>query len=99
MIPPECVVQQSEQGDGRDEVLAAIRAIIAQEFRAPLPDVEAAETLQDIPGMESLRILRAVARVEKQFGVELSDEAVFTLRTIGDLADLVLRQMAGANHG
>lgn len=45
--------------------------------------------LRTLDGVDSLRLLRLVTRVEEHFGVELDDAEVFDAHTVGALADLV----------
>ena len=42
--------------------------------------------LRALPGVESIKILRIVANLEREFDIRLDDQVVFRVRTIGGLA-------------
>ena len=79
-------------------VEAIICQVIAKELGVPIEMVEQAGTLRETPGMESLRLLRAVTGVEKKFGIELPDELVFSIESVPHLAEVVREQLAKGNH-
>lgn len=75
------------------KIAAEIREIFARELGIPVDWVEEASNIREVPGMESLRLLRAVTRVEKRFGIELADEAVFAIDSVTQLATLVAARL------
>jgi acyl carrier protein len=70
----------------RDELLA----LVVKELRTALPledrVVEESDLLQELPGIDSLRLVRIAAALE-QSGIEFDDETLFGAKTVGDLAD------------
>lgn len=68
---------------------AELCAIIAREFGVTPELVAEASSLRDTPGVESLRLLRAVTAIEKRFCIEVPDEMVFSVETVPQLAGLV----------
>ena len=43
-------------------------------------------------GLKSIDLLELITDVEDEFGVEVTDEAVETIRTVGDLLDYIESQ-------
>jgi acyl carrier protein len=83
---------------GNDLILETICAIFGAELGVPAEWVGTAESIREIPGMESLRMLRAVTKVEKHFGIELPDEAVFNIECVDQLARVVSERLAEIVH-
>lgn len=71
-----------------EDVSSTLRTILARELkRAPetlAPEANLAEL-----GLSSVKVLRAVAEVERRFGIELPDERVFACATLADLVRVV----------
>jgi acyl carrier protein len=55
-------------------------------------DVTADATLQSW-GLDSLKVMSLVFKIEQRYGVVLDEEDADDLRTVGDLAALVLRRI------
>jgi acyl carrier protein len=75
----------------RNELLGVVQA----QLRAELPlgghQVRESDVLRDLAGADSVRLLRVAVRLERQLGVEFSDEELFSALTVGDLADLLVQ--------
>lgn len=68
-----------------------VRAIVAEVLQIPEPDVLPGADLRTLPGIDSVKILRIVTRIEQKHGIELDEDVVFKLATCEHLADLVQR--------
>jgi acyl carrier protein len=55
-------------------------------------DVTADATLQSW-GLDSLKVMSLVFKIEERYGIVLDEEDADDLRTVGDLAALVLRRI------
>lgn len=68
------------------EMLNRIRLIANTEL-PPAGDVTADHNLRDLPGAESVKLLRIVGAVEELYDVEVDDEAMFgSVYLLRDLA-------------
>ncbi len=76
-------------------VLEEVRGQVAKELGVDLSQVEADTVLKQLPGSDSVRLLRVVAQVERVYDVEFEDEDIFRVRTPGELVGLVLAQLPG----
>jgi acyl carrier protein len=72
----------------REAVAQQIMDLINQDEQ--LFDLTAESSLQS-HGLDSLKIVSVVFKIEDHYDINLDDEAADDLRTVGDLADLVLR--------
>ncbi|MDH6222927.1 acyl carrier protein [Streptomyces pseudovenezuelae] len=76
-------------------VLDEVRAQTAKELGIDLGNIAEDTVLKELPGADSVRLLRVVAQIERVYDVEFEDEDIFDVRTPRQLAGLVLAQ-AGA---
>ena len=77
------------------DILDEIRRQVVAELGVRPDEVNADSVLKQLPGADSVRLLRVVARIERRYDVEFDDEDVFTVRTPADLAALILRVASG----
>lgn len=66
---------------------AVLRQIICAELGDPSLVFEPETAIRDLPGIESMKVLRIISKIERQFGVELSDQVVFNIGTYGELSN------------
>lgn len=67
------------------EEQALLHSIIRVELGDPSLMFEPSTVIRELPGIESMKVLRIIAKIERQFGVELDDEVVFNTGTYGEL--------------
>ncbi|MGA5699444.1 acyl carrier protein [Peterkaempfera bronchialis] len=79
----------------RDRVLDVIREVIAASLAVEVAEVPAESRLYTLPGIDSLKALRAVTEVEQRFGVTLDVAQVLVTHTVGELADIVAAAAEG----
>lgn len=72
------------------EVLGLIRVIAAEELGIDGPVHETSDLYRDL-ALDSVSLLTLIVALEDRCLVTLSDEASLGLRTVGDLAALVVR--------
>ena len=73
----------------------AVAAILRRVSQQPLPELAPDTYLDEIPGMDSLRVLHVVAMMEEEFGVEIDTAALDRLYQVID----VLNAVRAAKHG
>lgn len=81
----------------RDSVWDAMIGAVREETDNPAAVVEPSMTAIDIPGWDSLAHVRIVMNMEARTGavVEMSD--TYKAATVGDLCDIVRKNIAKAN--
>ena len=72
-----------------DDITAVVTEIAAAELGVPAGSLRPDMDLRAIEGMDSVKVLRMIARIERVYDVELEDEVVFSLSTIAGTASAV----------
>lgn len=78
------------------DVTTVVRDYVADELKLDPGTIDAGSVLKELPGADSVRLLRVVAQLERHYDAEFDDDDIFRARTVGDLAALVARQRGGA---
>lgn len=77
-----------------NEITQSVTDIAAAELGVPAASLAPDTDLRAIEGIDSVKVLRMVARIERIYDVELSDEDVFALTTIAGTASAVRAALA-----
>ncbi len=72
-----------------EEIRQGIRDTIARELNLEPSSVTGASRLRDIIA-SSVKMLRIIARIEREFDIEIVDDAMFGVHTVSDLSDAVM---------
>lgn len=75
------------------DIKATVKDLICRELKLEPQIMTAQNNLREIPGMESLKILRVILCIEEHYGIELEEEVVFSVNTIEDIAVAVASLM------
>jgi acyl carrier protein len=75
-------------------IVAAVTQIAAAELRVPAASLALDTDLRAIEGMDSVKVLRMIAKIERAYDIELDDETVFGLSTIAATAEAVQQALA-----
>jgi len=73
----------------QSEIEAKVKEVLCRELKLDPEKVGETTKLREIPGIESIKILRIVTLVEGHYNVELEDQVIFKLETIRDTAAAV----------
>lgn len=77
-----------------EQIIATLTTIVATELDVPAETVAPDTDLRGMPGADSVKVLRVIAKIEREYDVELDDEDVFSVSSIEDVADIVHRVLA-----
>jgi acyl carrier protein len=69
------------------EIVAAALGRVPGDLR---PDTD----LRGVEGADSIKVLRMIAKIEQTYDIELEDDEIFGLNTIGEVVDVVGRAIA-----
>ena len=72
-----------------NDLYTFVAATIARELKIDQAGLTPTLDLRTLPGIESIKVLRIISRVEQKYDVELEDEAVFRANSIQDIVDAV----------
>ena len=78
-------------GDAAADHLALVCAALAAEADPDLGQIDPDSELATIPGLVSVKALRAVVRIEDAYRIAIPDDFLFETATVRQLADLVTR--------
>ena len=70
-------------------VFEKIREIIATQFDIPEENVTMETTVADDLGADSLDIVEVLMSIEDEFDVEIPDEAIEEIKSVGDLVNYI----------
>ncbi|MEV6060300.1 acyl carrier protein [Nocardia asteroides] len=74
-----------------DTILRTVTEIAISETGLPAADLTPDADLRAMAGVDSVRVLRMVARIERTFDIELDDADVFGMSTLAEVAAVVER--------
>jgi acyl carrier protein len=69
-----------------DEVVQALKTIVSEVLKVAPDTVTLDSRLTEIAHVESIKLLRIAGRIERRFGIELDNEAMFRDGTLRDIA-------------
>lgn len=70
---------------------AVVATALAAQTGATPEEITPDQQLAMIPGIESVRILRAVVRIEDEFDIAIPDDFLFETATVQQLVELVAK--------
>ncbi|MCE0764852.1 acyl carrier protein [Pseudonocardia kujensis] len=78
-----------------DQITDIVRAIVAEVLAVPAGELATDTDLREVEGTDSIKVLRLIARIEREYDVELEDDDVFGVSTIADVAGVVRKALDG----
>jgi acyl carrier protein len=72
----------------REQVAAVVRELLGQELKIAPSDIADDAVLKELPGADSVRLVRVVSRLERHWDREFEDEQVFDLVRFDELVTL-----------
>jgi acyl carrier protein len=71
------------------EITETVTAIVSDVLAVPTTDLTADTDLRNVEGADSIKVLRLIARIERDYDIELEDADVFGVSTITEVAGVV----------
>jgi acyl carrier protein len=81
----------------REQVAAVVRELLGQELKIAPSDITDDVVLKELPGADSVRLVRVVSRLERHWDREFEDERVFDVRRFDELVTLALSYLTDGN--
>jgi acyl carrier protein len=78
---------------GRDEIATVTAEYLATELKVSPADISGSNVMRELPGADSIKLLRVVSRLERRWDVEFDDEAIFAANTVDELTTLVQQHL------
>ncbi|WP_040699853.1 acyl carrier protein [Nocardia vinacea] len=76
-----------------DDILRTVTDIAAAETGIAEAELRPDVDLRGMAGVDSVRVLRMVAKIERTYDIELEDQDVFGLATLADVVEVVDRAL------
>ncbi|MFI6364240.1 acyl carrier protein [Nocardia sp. NPDC050630] len=76
-----------------DDILRTVTDIAATETGIAEAELRPDVDLRGMAGVDSVRVLRMVAKIERTYDIELEDQDVFGLSTLADVVKVVDRAL------
>jgi len=83
----------------RDQVLRAVKQIIAEQMGIKPEEIEERHALEPDLGCDSLDKVEITMEVEDHFGIDVPDEVADEVRTVGDIVRGVVELLSQAGGG
>lgn len=72
-----------------DDIVATVTAMVVKQISEDAANAGPNADLTTMDGVDSVKVLRVVAAIERTYDIELEDEDVFGFKTIRDVAECV----------
>ena len=72
-----------------EQVASVVAESLAAELKISTAEIAGDDVLRDLPGADSMKMLRVVSKLERKWDVEFDDEAIFAVKTVDELVALV----------
>jgi acyl carrier protein len=77
----------------REEVLAVVRAALAEALELPEEAIEESSRFKEDLEADSLDLVELLLEMEREYGFKVEDEEAEEILTVGDAVDLIMRKV------
>ena len=77
-----------------EELLDALRDVLVDKLKVDGTKVQLQSSLYDDLGLDSIDLMTAVMAMEERFGIEISDNELEQVTTVGDAVNLLSQKVA-----
>lgn len=77
-----------------EELLDALRDVLVDKLKVDGTKVQLQASLYDDLGLDSIDLMTAVMAMEERFGIEISDNELEQVTTVGDAVNLLSQKVA-----
>jgi len=85
----------SAESATREKIVEVIAEYLATELKISTTEISGTDVLKELPGADSMKLLRVVSKLERQWDIEFDDEAIFSVKTVEELVALVEKHVSG----
>ena len=83
----------SNDGLGREEVLAKVREHLSTELEVPLDGINESTSFRDDLDADSLDLYELVMELEDTYGVSVPEDQAVNIETVGQAVDFVAQRL------
>lgn len=70
-------------------VFEKVRDMIAEQLQVPAQSITSQSRLVEDLKADSANVMVMILELESEFGIEVEDEVILTLKTVGDVVDYI----------
>ena len=78
-----------------EQVASVVAEYLAAELKISTAEIAGDDVLRDLPGADSMKMLRVVSKLERRWDVEFEDSEIFAVKTVDELVTLVQKGVGG----
>lgn len=82
----------------QQQIISGVTEIVARELGVSAEELDPTTDLRMIEGADSVKVLRMIAKIEREYDVELEDEDVFGVTCVDEIAKIISRMRTGEHH-
>lgn len=82
----------------QQQIISGVTEIVARELGISVEELDPTTDLRMIEGADSVKVLRMIAKIEREYDVELEDEDVFGVTCIHEIAKIINSMCTGEHH-
>jgi acyl carrier protein len=86
--------ENEQMAQSREEVVETMKDVLASELGVDGDKVTADARFKEDLDADSLDLVEVVLALEEKFGIEISDDQIAGVKTVGEAADLVISKQA-----
>jgi acyl carrier protein len=86
----------SMEGVNMDEIQAKVRKILAENLSVPEDTISMDSRFQEDLDADSLDLVEAVLALEEEFGVNIPEEEMEDVKTVGEALNVVMAKLGAA---
>ncbi|EFL28106.1 phosphopantetheine-binding protein [Streptomyces himastatinicus ATCC 53653] len=76
------------------DITRTVTEVVAEILDRPVDALSPDADLRGVEGADSIKVVRIIAKIEQTFDIELEDDEIFGINTIGEVVALVERATA-----
>lgn len=82
----------------QQQIISGVTEIVARELGISAEELDPTTDLRMIQGADSVKLLRMIAKIEREYDVELEDEDVFGVTCIDEITKIINGMRTGEHH-
>jgi acyl carrier protein len=86
--------ENEEMAQSREEVVETMKDVLASELGVDADKVTPDARFKEDLDADSLDLVEVVLALEEKFGIEISDDQIAGVKTVGEAADLVISKQS-----
>jgi acyl carrier protein len=96
VLSPSSTKENQHMAQSREEVVETMKEVLASELGVDADKVTPDARFKEDLDADSLDLVEVVLALEEKFGIEIPDDEIAGVKTVGEAADLVVAKQVAA---